>query len=144
MEIAQNKLTTSISKMTSNKKFLLECLIKTAVLSNKYWKLHQFSKKNFVFVHHNIICEKPSCYYIFLLLESNSRCKTSPLTTFLLLQFQRWSSKVLIKEKKGIHNSWKKYLIDLLIMFSLKIFISILLNCLFKISKIYITQKICS
>ena len=34
MEIAQNKLTTSISEMNSNKKFLLEHLIEAAVLSN--------------------------------------------------------------------------------------------------------------
>ena len=34
MEIAQNKLTTSISETNSNKKFLLEHLIEAAVLSN--------------------------------------------------------------------------------------------------------------
>ena len=44
MEIAQNKLTNSISEMNSNKKFLLEGLIETAILSNKYWKSRQFSK----------------------------------------------------------------------------------------------------
>ena len=43
-EIAQNKLTTSISEMNSNKKFLLGRVIVTAVPSNKYWKLNQFSK----------------------------------------------------------------------------------------------------
>ena len=44
MEIAQNKLTTSISEMNSNKKFLLERFIETVVISNKYWKLNQLSK----------------------------------------------------------------------------------------------------
>ena len=45
MEIAQNMLTSSVSKMNSNKNFLLERLIEKAALSSKYWKLHQFSKK---------------------------------------------------------------------------------------------------
>ena len=45
MEIAQNMLTSSVSKMNSNKNFLLERLIETAALSSKYWKLHQFSEK---------------------------------------------------------------------------------------------------
>ena len=67
---------------------------------------HVNSQSNFVFVNHNI-CDKPSSYYIFLLLECNSRCKTSPLPTSYFPQFQRWNSKVLIKEEKGIHNSWK-------------------------------------
>ena len=50
-EIAQNKLTTSISEMNSNKKFLLERFIETVVISNKYWKLNQFSKANsFLFI----------------------------------------------------------------------------------------------
>ena len=43
-KIAQNKLTTSVSEMNSNKKFLLEGFIETVALSNKYWKLNQFSK----------------------------------------------------------------------------------------------------
>ena len=51
MEIAQNKLTTSISEMNSNKKFLLERFIETVVISNKYWKLNQFSKvTSFLFI----------------------------------------------------------------------------------------------
>ena len=50
-EIAQNKLTTSISEMNSNKKFLLESFIETVVISNTYWKLNQFSKAtSFLFV----------------------------------------------------------------------------------------------
>ena len=43
-EIAQNKLTTSVSEMNSNKKFLLEHFIETVVISSEYWKLNQFSK----------------------------------------------------------------------------------------------------
>ena len=35
-EIPQNKLTTSISEMNSNKKFLLESFIETDVIPNKY------------------------------------------------------------------------------------------------------------
>ena len=50
-EIAQNKLTTSISEMNSNKKFLLERFIETVVISNKYSKLNQFSKATlFLFI----------------------------------------------------------------------------------------------
>ena len=101
MEIAQNKLTTSISEIDLNKKFLLERFIETVALSSINYQ------GKFVFVYHNIICGTPSSYYIFLLLECNSICKASSLTNFLLPQFQRWSSKVLIKEKKKIHNSWK-------------------------------------
>ena len=49
-EIAQNKLT-SISEMNTNKTFLLERLIETVVLSNKNWKLNQFSKvTSFMFI----------------------------------------------------------------------------------------------
>ena len=43
-EIAQSKLTSSISEINSNKKFLLERFIETVVISSKYWKLNQFSK----------------------------------------------------------------------------------------------------
>ena len=50
-EIAQSKLTSSISEMNSNKKFLLERFIETVVISNKYWKLNQFSKvTSFLFI----------------------------------------------------------------------------------------------
>ena len=50
-EIPQNKLTTSISEMNSNKKFLLERFIETVVISKKYWKLNQFSKvTSFLFI----------------------------------------------------------------------------------------------
>ena len=50
-EIAQSKLTSSISEMNSNKKFLLERFIETVVISNKYWKLNQFSKAtSFLFI----------------------------------------------------------------------------------------------
>ena len=50
-EIAQNKLTTSIPEMNSNQKFLLERFTETVVISNKYWKLNQFSKvTSFLFI----------------------------------------------------------------------------------------------
>ena len=50
-EIAQNKVTTSVSEMNSNKKFHLERFIETVVISSEYWKLNQFSKAtSFVFI----------------------------------------------------------------------------------------------
>ena len=66
-----------------NKKFHLEHFIETVVLSNIN------SQRNFAFIYHNIICETPSSYYIFLPLECNSICETTPLTTFSLPQIQR-------------------------------------------------------
>ena len=66
-EIAQNKLTTSISEMNSNKKFLLERFIETAVISNKYWKLNQFSKATlFLFIiisFERHLCRSISSFY---------------------------------------------------------------------------------
>ena len=50
-EIAQNKLTTSVSEMHLNKKFLLERFIETVAISSKYWTLNQFSKvTSFLFI----------------------------------------------------------------------------------------------
>ena len=60
-KIAQNKLTTSVSEMNSNKKFLLEDFIETVALSNKYWKLNQFSKvTSFMFIIISVRQFRPS------------------------------------------------------------------------------------
>ena len=60
----------------------------------------------------------------------------------ILPQYTNKSCKVITQGKKRIHNSSKTISSASLTSNYFKIFTSILLNCSFKISKIYLTQKI--
>ena len=62
----------------------------------------------------------------------------------ILPQCKNKSSKVLIQEKKRIRKSSTTFSTASLNNNYFKVFISIILNCSFKISKIYLTEKMFS
>ena len=107
------------------------------------------SQTNMSFIHHDFISEFVLSYYIVLILKCTITCKTflikgRSLKMSILPQYKKKSCKVLIQEKKRIRNSSTTISTASLNNNYFKIFTSILLNCSFKISRIYLTQKIFS
>ena len=109
------------------------------------------SQTNLSFIHQNFISEFFLSYYIFLLLECTTICmqnflikKGRSLKISILPQQKNKSCKVLIQEEKTIRNSSKTISSASLSNHYFEIFTWSLVNCSFKISKIYLTQNIFS
>ena len=79
------------------------------------------SQSNFVFIHHNIICERPSSYNIFLQLECNAEDVTQVWDTALYAVFPIQCSEMFsqlnkeikfllwISKQKFKTNEWQKH-----------------------------------
>ena len=107
------------------------------------------SQFNLNFIHHNFNSELLLFYYMFLLRECTIICKAFVIKRKVIrnehsTSISDKSCKVLMQEKKRVHNSSKTISSTSLNNNYFKICTLFLLNYSFKISKIYLIQKIFS
>ena len=107
------------------------------------------SQFNLNFINHNFNSELLLSYYMFLLRECTIICKAFVIKRKVIrneysTSISDKSCKVIMQEKKRVHNSSKTISSTSLNNNYFKIYTSFLLNYSFKISKIYLIQKIFS
>ena len=107
------------------------------------------SQFNLNFINHNFNSELLLSYYMFLLRECTIICKAFVIKRKVIrneysTSISDKSCKVIMQEKKRVHNSSETISSTSLNNNYFKIYTSFLLNYSFKISKIYLIQKIFS